>query len=63
MTNNYFHMNTKEEKAYESFKNHSRKSPGPHTITVCFNQIGIGVGIRVKCSCGREKNITDYGSW
>lgn len=28
-----------------------------------FTETGIGCGVDVICACGKEKDITDYGSW
>lgn len=33
------------------------------TLEYCFVPTGIGNGIRVKCSCGWEKDYTDYDTW
>jgi succinate dehydrogenase/fumarate reductase flavoprotein subunit len=31
--------------------------------TYCFTQTGIGVSVKVQCSCGATLDITDYESW
>jgi len=31
--------------------------------TYCFTPTGLGTITIAKCACGKEINITDYGSW
>jgi hypothetical protein len=32
-------------------------------LTYCFTPTSLGVATSVKCACGEEVNVTDYGSW
>jgi hypothetical protein len=32
-------------------------------LTYSFTPTTIGMTVSVKCACGAESNITDYGSW
>ncbi len=33
------------------------------TFTYSFTPTGIGQAVTVSCSCGAEKNVTDYDMW
>ncbi len=53
----------------EWYADHVQKCPLRDTgavggaIGFTFTPTGIGVAVTVHCSCGSEKNITDYESW
>ena len=32
-------------------------------LTFSFTPTSIGMGVGVKCACGAEVNVTDYGEW
>lgn len=60
-------LNEKETDAYFNFyRNHKCRwwHFGKRRIMVEFNfESGIGINVIVRCSCGVEKDITDYGCW
>jgi len=49
-------------------KKHKHKCNIPATtiegrLTFSFTPTGLGAAVKVKCECGKEKNLTDYSKW
>lgn len=56
-----FELTDKEIEKYEEWK---RRHGCKGTHTFLFIMSGIGVGVKLRCSCGPiEYDLTDYGSW
>jgi hypothetical protein len=52
------------EKHASQFKHGTRYSGAiGGAYTWCFTPTGIGTVVKVRCSCGEELDLTDYGSW
>ncbi len=46
------------------YRDHLSNCPSSSkSITYCFAETGIGVAVRVECSCGDEEDVTDYDLW
>lgn len=51
------------QKAKKWLKTHSCIHKENNTISWRFTLCGIGMSTVVQCSCGKEKDLTDYDSW
>lgn len=62
-----FELTDREVKAFNDFKqNHKcklKKRSDKVFYTISFTSNGIGDNVKVKCSCGKKIDITDYDSW
>ena len=56
-----FSLSAKQEKVAKKFHKKCQKTGA--TITYSFTPTGIGDTIKIKCSCGEEKDITEYEHW
>lgn len=61
---------TELEKLNTWLKKHDKKCPRKLNsgciggrLTYCFTPTSLGVITEVKCGCGGEINLTDFGSW
>jgi len=52
-----------EKENYNKFVKSHKKKCKRMCLSYRFSETGIGLAIDVKCVCGVEKDITDYGSW
>ena len=65
-----FEMSKKSYKQYCDWsKEHDKKCPYLHTgaaggrTSFCFTPTGIGIEIKVHCTCGANIDVTDTSEW
>ena len=58
-----FLVSKKEEDKKEKWLKKHRKKCNKKFVTYCFTYTGIGIATVVRCECGEEIDITDYGRW
>ena len=59
-----FELDEKQEEKFEEWRvKHKCKNKNKREMTYCFTPIGIGTIVVVKCSCGKEINLTDVEEW
>ena len=63
MTNIKFEMNEAETDAALAWMKEHIAIHTNTSFTYSFTYTGIGIYTVVKCRCGAEKNVSDYGSW
>jgi len=65
----YFELSSTEQESLKKWlKEHNKKCKlkrkgKKRFLTYCFTPNGIGLGIEVKCSCGKSVDVTDIDSW
>ena len=60
-----FELNNIEEAAAEKWKEKHTKDCifKDCSFSYIFTPGGIGTSVKIKCICGKKKDITDYCSW
>jgi hypothetical protein len=57
-------LSEKETEAIRTwFIDHEHDKRAQRSVTYCITPLGIGQEVRVRCTCGSEEDVTDYGSW